>query len=65
MICLLRDSPGLLKKLSVNGDRRFLVSWYFFKKIERRQKKKYAPNKNYREIDQQPVQMFTSINLLK
>jgi len=29
MICLLRDSPGLLKKLSVNGDRRFLVPWYF------------------------------------
>jgi len=26
MICLFRDSPGLLKKLSVNGDRRFLVS---------------------------------------
>ena len=40
MIFLFKDSPGLLKNLSVNGDRRFLLSWYFFKKNRTAAKRK-------------------------
>ena len=43
MICLSRDSPGLLKKLSVNGDRRFLVSWYFLNINRSANKRKNMP----------------------